>query len=260
MNELSRKPYKIDNYNGKYIVSASTIDTFFKDTREFLNIIDGNPTFKGNDSTVLGTLVHYIASQTVMNKQIDRTEMYDYFCENSSYITDSDLLDKAFEISETLIPYIKNNIHSYKYCEDRFNHKVSDNFMLCGTTDLVVGDELIDFKTTKDQKKIYTFPEHYISQLSTYIYLLKNNNIEINRFALIWITVPNTNRISEKTGKRLKEYPTQINKISMEVNNEILNNIEKKLKLISDSIELSISNPEYKHIIFKDYDLKEIIF
>lgn len=260
MNELSRKPYELDNYNGKYVVSASSIDTFFKDTREFFNIIEGNPTFKGNDSTVLGTFVHYIASQTIMNKPINKEEMFNYMVENSEYITDENLLDKAFEISEILIPYIKSSIYNYKYCEDRFSYKISDNFMLCGTADLVVGDELIDFKTTKDQKKIYTFPEHYISQLSTYLYLLKNNNIEINRFSLIWITIPNTNRISEKTGKRLKEYPTQINKISMEVNNQILENIEKKINLIRDSIELSISNPEYKHIIFKDYDLKEIIF
>ena len=260
MSELSRKPYDLGDYKGKYVVSASSIDTFFKDTREFLNIIEGKPTFKGNDATVLGTLVHYIASQTIMNKEINKEDMFDFYCENSEYVTYGDILDKAFEISETLIPYIKNNIYNYKFCEDRFKYQISDNLMLCGTTDLVVGDELIDFKTTRDQKKIDTFPEHYISQLSTYIYLLRKNNIEINRFALIWITVPNTNRISDKTGKRLKEYPTQINKISMEVNDEVLDNIEKKINLIRDSIELSISNPEYKHIIFKDYDLKEIVF
>ena len=51
MSELSRKPYDLGDYKGKYVVSASSIDTFFKDTREFLNIIEGKPTFKGNDHT-----------------------------------------------------------------------------------------------------------------------------------------------------------------------------------------------------------------
>lgn len=80
----------------------------------------------------------------------------------------------------------------------------------------------------------------------------------VDRIEIKWITHNHVNRISEKTGKPMKDYPTQVVSVIQAITEEDYAFIESILKLVAESVKYVKENPKTAYIVFKDYRLKEV--
>lgn len=116
---------------------------------------------------------------------------------------------------------------------------------------------LIDYKTTSDKTPKNYIPMHYRYQLLTYAYIYNKMGIPVDRIRIIWVTRNETNRISEKTNKPMKDYPAQAVAVTEQITEQDLLFIESILKLISETVYMYKLYPQLAYMLFKDYRLKE---
>ncbi|PNX47330.1 MAG: hypothetical protein BV457_05860, partial [Thermoplasmata archaeon M9B1D] len=99
------------------------------------------------------------------------------------------------------------------------------------------------------------FPRAYWFQQLTYAWLLRKEGKKVDYIELVYITGNNTGRFNEK-GKALKDYPSEVHTISMQVTDEDLDNIESCLMLIAESIKIWNEQPELRYLLAQDRRLK----
>lgn len=134
----------------------------------------------------------------------------------------------------------------------------SISFFASGSCDAVLNDSvLIDYKTTSDKTPKNYIPMHYRYQLLTYAYIYNKMGIPVDRIRIIWVTRNETNRISEKTNKPMKDYPSQAVAVTEQITEQDLLFIESILKLISETVYMYKLYPQLAYTLFKDYRLKE---
>ena len=73
---------------------------------------------------------------------------------------------------------------------------------------------------------------------------------------LVWITNNVVGRISEKTGKPMKDYPARVVAITQVITEDDMRFIEDYLKLIGETYLKSKESPELTYLLFGDYRLK----
>ncbi|MBS9782736.1 MAG: hypothetical protein KGV43_02920, partial [Arcobacter sp.] len=118
-----------------------------------------------------------------------------------------------------------NALHSHlctfgipQKAEETVLEEILPNIYIGGTYDALLHDRvLIDYKTTSDLVAKTYIPTNYKWQLLTYAWLLKQKGIEIDTIRIIWITKNVVGRISEKTGKPMKDYPSTVSSSSYRV-------------------------------------------
>lgn len=133
-----------------------------------------------------------------------------------------------------------------------------DSYWVSGSCDAVLNDNMIiDYKTTSDKTPKDYIPMHYKYQLLAYAYIYNKMGIHVDRIRIIWVTRNDVGRISPKTGKPMKDYPTQSVAVTEQITETDLLFIESILKLISESAHAAIKHPELAYMLFKDYRLKE---
>ena len=115
---------------------------------------------------------------------------------------------------------------------------------------------LIDYKTTSNLNPPEEIPSYYRYQLLAYAYMYNKMGIPINRIRIVWITNNVVGRISEKTGKPMKDYPATVGVCTETITNEDLDFIESIFKLICETVEAYQANPSLAYLLFKDYRLK----
>ena len=244
----------------KYLFSVTQMQKFFVNPNEFFRkVILKEDTEFHNNNTILGTLIHNAISQMYEKKQVSIQEVKEYI--NS---IDAEI-DKYWIVSkyEQMVGQVLNNVKgiSLDYpteWEKSYVLQLTDNVYVGGTIDVRYENLLLDFKTSSKLtlKKDDELPQKYIDQLYTYSYMLHKNGVAVDKCGIVYFTIPEVNRTSLVTGKRMKDYPMQFFIKDFYLQQDYMETIEKRLKLIAESIEYVLEHKESLYLFAKDYDLK----
>ena len=241
-------------------ISASQVSRFFDDTsawyREFLL---GESGFLGSTSSELGTVIHAAAAMYHNTKSIDYQQILTHIHTlNNPEVDKQVLMDQHSPMINALInDYLSTARHSesesFLYRELLPRIGVGGS---CDAYDAHTGT-IIDYKTTSQKTPIKSFPRAYWFQLMTYAYLYSQQGKSANYLKLVYVTRNETNRISEITGKPMKDYPSTVYTITHEITPSDLELISSCLQLIAESVQLWQEKPQYRHLLAQDLRLKQ---
>jgi hypothetical protein len=159
-------------------------------------------------------------------------------------------------MGQALINYlIKSNITGTS--ESMHKAEVKPGYWASGSIDLISNGMIIDYKTTSDLSPKSYIPMNYKYQLLTYAWICRQNGIPIDRISIIWVTNNVVGRISEVTGKPMKDYPTQAVQVTEQITDTDFDFIESILGMIADTVQASKDYPHLKSVLFKDPRLKQ---
>lgn len=240
--------YKERKEKGFRIVSPSGIKKFLDNPYEWsINVLDGKPTFFGNNATALGSVVHKYIELYRSNKltsdgklpSIDRDAVL-------STSTDLDLKDiydsypsMCEAVREHYLEVYPTDVLSEEYMEVELT---DEKILIAGTIDeLDLNNKVItDFKTCSKKPTEQDITKH-IYQLGTYASLIKKTkDITIEKFRVVYIQKP-----TKTLGARV--YICECDAI-IDLSNDMLNQV-------IDTIRLIDSNPDMRNIIFRDNPL-----
>ena len=267
---------------GSFRISASGIARFITDGNAWWreNLL-GESGFTGSTASVLGTLVHYCAERYALTSTFsddDKSEVANYLLKHTDpeykeYNPDVDksIIDNQFPImAQNLInSYVSSNMPTE--VEPFVAHEIKPNIFVGGSIDALEGvyinepipgspvtssGTIVDYKTTSMIKLPDTIKYEYRLQLLTYAWVLKQKGINIDRIRIVYVSRDKPGAISEKTGKQLKSYPSQVKVLTENILEQDLEYIDGIINLIADSIERWNSTPEDRYLLAKDYRLK----
>lgn len=257
MKELNYK----ENYNlpeGSFRISPSMISKFTDKKWEwYRSEVLGEETFKGNTSTFLGTCVHRVLEYFLKGKEVDYEEIESYIDSIMNLDVDKEFIRNQYRVmSQAVIKHLITTTVP-EISEETVSVNVKDSVYLAGTFDALYKDVLIDFKTTSSKSPKLEIPYYYKWQLLAYAYALRKNNIEVNYIKLIYVTTNEVNRISEKTGKPLKDYPSEVVEVTEPITEDDMKFIEDYIKLIAETYLKGEELPELIYLLYSDYRLKK---
>ncbi|WP_169777746.1 PD-(D/E)XK nuclease family protein [Campylobacter curvus] len=262
MQDLKPMDYE-ENYKdlipeGAFRISPSSIYQFTSEKWNwYRSQILGEKLFEGNKYTILGSCVHRIAESYIKTKDVNRTEIVAYIDKQSCI----DTLDKEWikdqwrPMGQALIDYLRV-FGIPERSEEAIAYELYPNVFVGGTADAVIGDTLVDYKTTSKTTPDTFIPKHYKWQLLTYAYIYRKMGLDITRIRIVWVTNNIVNRISEKTGKPMKDYPSSVVPVTELITDDDMRFIEDYLKLIAETYLKSKENPELTYLLYSDYRLK----
>lgn len=270
---------------GSFGISPSQLATFFSSPNQWYReqVLGEKAEFQGNTSSYLGTLVHFIAEEYTKSGEYDVTEIYKYLykelCSNKSIIPDfSDeeeteifllenadkegvdirtILGKFRHMGDHIIEYL-DRVGVPTHSEDLISAEVQEGYYVCGSCDSYNENTktVSDYKSTSLTSPKDSIPYNYKLQLLCYAYIYRAMGFPVDKIQIIWITQPDINRVSEKTGKPLKDYPCQVVPVTYMLQESDWQLIESILALVAESVKADKTNPELRHVIWKDYRLK----
>ena len=230
-----------------YLFSVTQMNEFINNPNNFFRkvILKEDIPF-ANNYTTLGTLCHYAISQAHMGDGIHDFEVNEYLDSLSEFNIDyAWVLEKFKQMQDTIIPFARNiSIAEPDEFEKAHLLKLDEHIYLGGTLDCRYGNVIIDYKTTSDKyiSDEKELPEKYINQLYTYAYMLHQEGIAVDKVAIMYMTVPELGRISEKTGKYMKDYPCRCFVVEQYLRQEKMDEIIKQIELIKETIKLILNN------------------
>lgn len=238
-------------------ISPSRLSKFFDTTHQWFgeNVLGDAPAFTGNTMSNLGTIVHGLAEMYTKTGAYDETIAEEYLAS----ITDPEI--DTFFIKQQYPTMVAQLVSQYLSkvtgeAEKFVYEEVIPGYYVGGSIDLIVGDEVVDFKTTSAKSIPTSVRREYFFQQLCYVWMLRRQGYTINRFRLVYITTQEVNRISEKTGKPMKDYPTQVGSVVHEVTSDDMVFIEDVLRLVAESVKAFKEYDELRHIIAQDMRLK----
>ena len=243
-------------------ISPSQVSKFFDSTSAwYRNAVFGEQEeIKNRTPIELGNCVHAAAHMYFDTGTVDHVAILNYINSITDPEVDKSIISAQYPIMlETLLANF--DPQQATYAEMFIDKDLLPNIYVGGSIDLFdkARGILYDYKTTGslDSARIPTsFPRAYYFQQLTYAYLLKEKGFNVNYVKLLYITRANVNRISPKTGKPMKDYPSEFHIVTEEVTQEKLDFIESCLMLIAESVQAFKNNLELQHIIAQDYRLK----
>ena len=227
-----------DITNGAFRISASQVSKFFDSTSQWYheNLL-GEGGFTGSTASNLGTVVHA------------GIEMY---------VTDGEVDYEALEahINSLKDPEVDNNMP--EVVEEFIFHEILPGIGAGGSIDAryVARRRLKDWKTTSAKTAPTKFSRNYWFQQMTYAWVLKQKGITIDYIDLVYITKGEVGRVSEKTGKPLKDYPSTLTVVTEEVTDSSLELIGSCLKIVAESVKAWNDQPELRHLLAQDSRVK----
>lgn len=263
-NPMQPREYSQD----KIVISPSQASKFNDNIFECIqNIVLKQITFKGNTSTLLGNCVHRVAELYYHYKGDSKLTHKHAMDEIPTYvrnvvIPDDVEIDKNFILEqfppmmETMLKYL-TEYGIPDESEVTLSLDLGDDIVLRGTYDAKQGTTLIDYKTTSVKNPQSKIPDYYHLQMLLYAYLLKQNGKTVSNLRLVWITQQEVNRISEKTGKLMKDYPSQFVVVNEKVTDEDLVEIEEFLQSMKNTLVLLNANKALAQAFGKHFELKQ---
>ena len=251
-----------------YKISPSNLYKFNSERRTewFLEQIAKFHNPDTNEYFLLGTVVHRAAEMYIKNRRIDYESLHSIIDIAEQPANPEARFDKEYlktqiaPMANTIIKYMTNYSIPNK-SEVSLKTLIAPDIYVAGTYDALDQNDgnniLIDFKTTSQKSEIKKISEAYRLQLLTYAYILSKNDVHIDVGRIVYISRNEIGRISEKTGKPMKDYPSEYTVIDMPIENKDIAEIEKYLHLIADTIDLYRNNPQLAYILFCDPELKE---
>lgn len=215
--------------------------------------------FEYNTASVLGTVVHYCASQVAKGKEVEVDEIdkyiakwapnedYDPACVNANYLA----------MAERLVnDYVLDRQDGFLEVESSFCTEVGHEFFAAGTIDVLEGEKndcmITDYKTYSSKTKPRSIPQHYKYQLLVYAWILTQLGYNVARLRLVYINRHIEGEISEKTNKRMKSYPPEVTILTETIEASDIDFIGSLLELCVDSCLAGEKHPELVHVIWHD--------
>lgn len=244
--------YQIVKIENKITFSGSNLINFYSNPKRFWDRIFDREQYIETTNTVLGTIVHYCANQYLTTRQVSSQEIENYLQRVDSSV-DRDFIRNCYkDMGNKLFEWLDSRVFGSFKSEIPLKAEISKYGVLTGTCDLIMGDTLVDFKTTSQFTEHTDIARHYVQQLQAYYYLCHKNDIVINQAKIVYISVPRIGENSPKTGKPLKDYPCKVYEIPLA--NEYLDilKIDKYLKAIGEQIDFIKENPDKAHLITRE--------
>ena len=245
-----------DVTNGAFRISASQVSKFFDRTSEWYqeNLL-GAEGFTGNTSTFLGTVVHAGIEMYVDTGEVDWQALDNYIMSIDHPDVDvRHILDQHEHMINAVLPYVDDNMP--QEVEKFIFHEMLPGIVAGGSIDALRGDTIMDWKTTSAKTPPDKFSRNYWFQQMTYAWVLKQQGLDIRFIKLIYITQNETGRVSDKTGKALKDYPSTYSVVTEEVTEEGLELIGSCLGIIAESVQVFKDQPELRHLLAQDSRLR----
>lgn len=247
-------------------ISPSSIGSFFNyPVKWYKDYLLGQKEFTASTSTVLGTVVHAFAEAYAKGITLSREDADEYILQSarSQPVTSDPILIEAIhsaypDMAMTLVnDYIRYNKPTS--VEDQIYAKVLDDIYVGGSCDNRTGDTVVDYKSYNSATEPKSIPFDYKIQTLAYAWIYRQMDIDINRIRLVYVNRPiDTRSISEKTGKPIgKVTPPRVTVLTEMITPDDWDLINQTLLLIAESVQLVRQHPEYAHIIFKSYRLKD---
>lgn len=245
-----------DITKGAFRISASQLSKFFDKTSEWYheNLL-GEEGFTGNTATYLGTAVHAGIEMFVTEGEVS-WEALDQWV-NSIQHPDVDVdhvISQYPYMIEAVLPFVESNMPTE--VEKFVFQELLPGIGVGGSIDALRGDTIMDWKTTSSKTPPTRFSRNYWFQQMTYAWVLKQQGVDIRYLKLVYITQNETGRVSEKTGKPLKDYPSQVSVVTEEVTQDGLDLIGSCLQLVAESVQTWYEKPELRHLLAQDLRLK----
>lgn len=258
---MTKKDYFTYN-EGKEIVkddfriSASSFSKYFDKTSEwYRQFLLGETFFTGNTASHLGTAVHAGIEMYIKEGAVLWDEIKNYIISIEDPEVDKNHILTQYEpMINCALSFVEDN--KPKLSEIFVYQPILPGIGVGGSIDAVRGDTIYDWKTTSAKTPPTKFSRPYWFQLMIYAWLLNKQGKHIRFLKLVYITENEVNRISEKTGKPLKDYPSQWSTVVHEVTQEDLDLIESCINLVAESVQMFKAKPELRHIIAQDMRLK----
>ena len=244
---------------GSFRISPSQISRFFDTTsqwyREFL--MNEAPAFGGSTASELGNCVHAAAAMYHDTGTVDKQAIVDYISSISNPDVDkSVILEQYKPMIETLVnTYLSKARHTHS--EEFISTEVLPNIYVGGSVDAYdqQSGTIVDYKTTSSKTVPTSFPRPYYFQLMTYAWILKAQNRPVNTLKLVYVTRFVDGGYSDKTGKKLKDYPSKCESITHFITDEDWNLIDGCIKLIANSVQHWQNHPEHHYLLAQDWRL-----
>ena len=249
---------------GAFKISPSRISRFFDDTSNWYRecvLGQEDAAFQGNSNSYLGTVVHGLAEQYTKEGKAD-FEAAEKFIDSLIGKPDVDLeyIRENYEpMFEVLKAYYLENIPKGSKSEPFLAMPINEGqkIFLAGSVDVLETTKIVDFKTTSALNPPTRIPRNYWFQQMCYVYLARMLGMKITSFELIYITTHQVGRVSEKTGKPMKDYPATATSLVHEVTDEDMRIIVDVVNLISESVIAWRDNPQIRHLLAQDLRLRE---
>lgn len=245
--------------NGAFRISASQISKFFDSTSQwYRTFLLGEEGFLGSTSTELGNCVHAAAAMYHDSKSVDYTAISSYIASITNADVDKDYIRTQIQymIPTIIDDYCSSNHHTHS--EHFISYEVLPDIYAGGSMDAY--DErlglVVDYKTTSSKSVPTSFPRAYYFQLMTYAWVLRKTNRPITQLRLVYNTTYIDGGISEKTGKPLKSYPSDVTILNHLITEEDFALIDGCINLIAESVQFWNQHPEFRYLLAQDYRLK----
>ena len=248
--------------NNAFRIGASQVSKFFDRTSEWYreNLLEEEG-FQGNTASTLGTIVHAGIEMFVEEGGVNYSAIDEYILQLKDSEIDTNHIRQQYPVMlDTVLGYVENNkpdeVEKFVFCE------MLPGIVAGGSIDALnyfnsgKSAYIRDWKTTSAKSAPTTFSRAYWFQQMTYAYVLKQLGIDVQYIELVYITQSDINRISEKTGKPMKDYPSSYSVVREEVSEGSLELIGSCLKLIAESVQAWNENKELRHLLAQDYRLK----
>lgn len=246
-------------------ISPSQLYRFFDSTSEwYREFLLGQKEDIQCTAVELGNCVHAAADYYVHNQSVPHEQIINYINSITNPEIDKSVLFDQYPImvstlvEEFLIPNQSSTVETELFvCAE-----VLPGVVAAGSIDrydrLRAGGTISDYKTMNslDAARLpKSFPRAYYFQQLTYAWIMHQLGNPVEYLELIYITRNNTGRTG-KSGKPLKDYPSQTHIIRHAITSDDMDFIESNLKLVAESVILWNSNPEYRHLLAQDYRLR----
>lgn len=243
---------------GHFRISPSQLSRFFDNTsdwyREFL--LGEDAKFQGNTMSNLGTCVHAGAEMFVNEGSIDTTQIDAYISSIYNPEVDQIFITEQYQpmLDALVNQYLSFNMPSKT---ELFLYKeIIPSIGIGGSIDSIINSTIVDYKTTSALTPPKKLSRAYYFQQMAYVWLARMNGYNIDTIRLVFITTQEVNRISEKTGKPMKDYPATVSLVEHLVTDQDIDIIESVIKLVADSVKAWQDNPDIRYLLAQDFRLK----
>ena len=220
----------------------------------------GESGFTGSTASVLGTCVHYCAERYASTQDVnseDVAEIEAYIaqeCSKDPSIESHVILANYKPMAESLIKtFVAKAIPTHT--EEFMYKEILPGIGVGGSCDYYRNGTIGDYKTTSALTAPKTISKAYKFQLLVYAYLFREQGLPADRIQIIYVTRNVTNRISEKTGKPMQDYPSQTTVLSEQITSEDMDFIESIIHLIAHSVDTWNKHPELRYLLAQDWRL-----
>lgn len=226
----------------------------------FRQVVQGIDKFEYSTSSVIGTVVHYVAECVGSDQEVNKKHIENYIEkheENDNYCKATVRLQWLPMATVLVNDYVLPNKDNFLATELPIFAELVKGIFPAGTLDLLEGTKedcmLTDYKTYHSKTKPKAISSLYRYQLCVYVWILRKLGYNVSRIRLVFINRNIDGGVSEKTGKALKSYAPEVTVLTESVNPDDMIFVEGQLKLCAETLEASGKYPELRHIIWHDW-------